>query len=243
MIISYDGKRYHGWQIQKNAVTVQEVYQKALKKVLGYLPDIKGCSRTDSKAHANTYCINFHLQSLIPCDKFVIAVNKHLPKDIAALKCIDVGTNFHARYSCKGKEYVYKIWNHQIRNPFLDGYAMHHWYHLDEYELNVMAQDYVGKKDFTSFCTFDKRETGNMIRTIEYFKVCREQNLLIFKVKADGFLYNMVRIMVGTLIRNVRKKECSINTILSLKNRSCAGPTAPACGLYLNRVFYEGLIL
>ena len=243
MVISYDGKRYHGWQIQKNAVTLQEVYQKALKKVLGYLPDIKGCSRTDSGVHANMYCISFKIGSLIPCDKLVLAINKYLPKDISALKCMEVDRNFHARYSCKGKEYIYKIWNHKIRNPFLDGYALHYWYPLDELKLDMMAEDYVGKKDFTSFCTFDKREVGDMARTVEYFKVYREGNLIIFKVKADGFLYNMVRIMVGTMLRNIRGEGNDINTILSLKDRKYAGPTSPACGLYLNKVFYEGLIL
>lgn len=243
MVISYDGKRYHGWQIQKNAVTIQEVYQKALKKVLGYLPDIKGCSRTDSGVHANAYCINFNIETPILCDKLVLAINKYLPKDISAQKCMEVDKNFHARYSCVGKEYIYKLWNNKIRNPFLDGYALHYWYPLDENRLNTMAQDYVGKKDFTSFCTFDKREVGNMIRTVEYFKVYRENDLIIFKVKADGFLYNMVRIMIGTLLRNIRGKGEDINTILFLKDRKYAGPTSPACGLYLNKVFYEGIIL
>ena len=156
---------------------------------------------------------------------------------------MDVDENFHARYSCTGKEYIYKIWNNKIRNPFLDGYALHYWYPLDERMLDMMARDYVGKKNFASFCTFDKREVDNMTRTVEYFRVHREGNIIIFKVKADGFLYNMVRIMVGTLLRNIRKKKNDINTILSLKNRKYAGPTSPSCGLYLNKVFYEGLVL
>ena len=239
--ISYDGKRYHGWQIQENAVSVQEVFQNALKNVVGDDIDIKGCSRTDSGVHANMYCVSIKTVHTIPCERLVVALNKFLPKDIAVLNCIEVPIDFHARYSCKGKEYVYKIWNTQVRNPFLDGYALHYWYPLDVDVLNKAAQSYVGKHDFTSFCTLDKRKMGDMVRTVKRFEVKREGDMVTMTVEADGFLYNMVRIMVGTLIRIAQGKiPCDgIDSIIKACDRTKAGPTAQPCGLYLNKVFYD----
>lgn len=243
--ISYNGKYYHGWQIQKNAITVQEVFQNALKKIIGDSIDVKGCSRTDAGVHANMYCISVKTEHKIDCENLTRALNRYLPKDIVVLNCKDVPFDFHARYSCKGKEYVYKIWNSPLRNPFLDGYAYHYWYNMDDALLDYAAKYYVGNHDFTSFCTLDKREKGNMFRTVEYFNVNREGNMILMKVKADGFLYNMVRIMVGTLLRVAQGKFKAdyINEIIRFKDRSKAGPTALPNGLYLNKVFYEEVIL
>lgn len=239
--ICYDGRTYHGWQIQENAVSVQEVFQQALRKVVGNVIDVKGCSRTDSGVHANMYCISVKTEHTIPCERLVAALNRFLPKNIAVTGCREVPLDFHARYSCTGKEYVYKIWNDAVRNPFLDGYAYHYWYPLDVQMLDRAAQAYVGKHDFTSFCTLDKRERGNMERTVNRFEVKRDHALVTMTVEADGFLYNMVRIMVGTLLRIAQGKfapEC-IPSIIQARDRSKAGPTAQPCGLYLNRVFYE----
>ena len=149
--LCYDGTRYHGWQIQKNAITVQEVFQNALIKILNVCPDIKGCSRTDSGVHANMYCVSMKIDSNIPCERLKMAINKFLPNDIAVNTAIEVPTDFHARYSCIGKEYVYKIWNKQVRNPFLDGRAFHYWYPLNIEKLNMAAYNFVGTHDFTSF--------------------------------------------------------------------------------------------
>ena len=238
--ISYNGKNYHGWQIQNNSISVQEIFQKSLFHVLGNNVDIKGCSRTDAGVHANMYCISFKTEHTIPCERLVAALNRYLPLDIAVNKCIEVNSDFHARYSCIGKEYIYKIWNHNIRDPFLDGYAYHYWYKLDEELLNEAAQFFIGKHDFTSFCTLDKRKMGNMERTVKSFTVTRNENMVLMKVSADGFLYNMVRIMVGTLLRVAQGKIHidEISEIIKAKDRSKAGPTARACGLYLNKVFY-----
>lgn len=238
--ISYDGKYYHGWQIQQNAVTVQEVFQDALKNILGIQPDLKGCSRTDSGVHAYEYCISMKLEHSIPEQRLVAALNHFLPPNIAVHSCEQVDDNFHARYSCKGKEYVYKMWNHPIRDPFLDGYAHHYWYALDEKQLNEAAKHYIGSHDFTSFCTLDQRKMGDMVRTVTEAKVERAGDMVLFTVSADGLLYNMVRIMVGTLLRVAQGKfqPEDIPHILEAKNRKMAGPTAPPCGLYLNRVFY-----
>jgi tRNA pseudouridine38-40 synthase len=138
------------------------------------------------------------------------------------------------------KEYIYKIWNSEVRNPFLDGYALHYRYKLDENMLNKAAQAYVGKHDFTSFCTIDNREMGDMTRNVKSFSVTRDGDLVTMRVEADGFLYNMVRIMVGTLLRVQQGKipQDGISDIIEKKNRKFAGPTAQACGLYLNKVNY-----
>lgn len=238
--ISYDGKNFHGWQIQQNALTVQEVFQNALGKIIGSQPDLKGCSRTDSGVHANMYCISIKTAHPIHPQRLKAALNRWLPKSVAVLECKEVPLDFHARYSCVSKEYIYKIWNSEVRNPFLDGYALHYRYKIDENLLNEAAQAYVGYHDFSSFCTLDRREKGDMRRNVTSFSVTRDGDLVTMKVEADGFLYNMVRIMVGTLLKVQQGKVSpdGISGIIEKKNRSFAGPTAQACGLYLNRVNY-----
>lgn len=240
LTISYDGSCYHGWQIQQNAITVQQVFQEALCKIIGYVPDIKGCSRTDSGVHANMYCISLQTSHPILPVRLKAAMNRYLPSSIAVLDCCEVPMDFHARYSCKSKQYVYKIWNNEVRNPFLTDYAFHYRYPIDEKLLNSSAQDYVGKHDFTSFCTIDKREKGDFTRTVKMFSVERQENLILMTVEADGFLYNMVRIMVGTLLKVQQGKIApnEIKKIIEQKDRSFAGPTAQPCGLYLNKVNY-----
>ncbi len=238
--ISYDGKNFHGWQIQHNAITVQEVFQNALEKIIGDKPDLKGCSRTDSGVHANMYCISIKTAHPIEPNRLKAALNRWLPKSVAVLDCREVPLDFHARYSCVSKEYIYKIWNSEVRNPFLDGYALHYRYKIDENLLHRASQAYVGYHDFSSFCTLDRREKGDMRRNVKSFSVIRNGDLVTMKVEADGFLYNMVRIMVGTLLR-VQQGKISPDGILDIiekKDRSFSGPTAQACGLYLNRVIY-----
>ena len=238
--ISYDGKELHGWQIQKNAITVQQRFQEAVQSVLGYTPDIKGCSRTDTGVHANMYVISMKTEHKIACDRLKSALNRYLPLSIVVLSVCEVDEDFHARYSCKGKRYVYKILNREVRDPFTEGYALHHRYDIDVEMLNKAAQAYVGTHDFTSFCTLDKREKGDFTRTVKSFSVYREGQFVYMTVEADGFLYNMVRIMVGTLLKIQQGKLSvdSIPRIIAAENRKEAGPTAPACGLYLDEVFY-----
>lgn len=239
--ISYNGRNYHGWQIQDNAITVQEIFQNALENIIQSTPyEIKGCSRTDSGVHANMYCISLKMCHNIPCYRLLTAVNRFLPLDIAVLDVKEMPVDFHARYSCKSKEYVYKIWNNPVRNPFLDGLAYHYKFPIDVDLLNEACKAYIGKHDYTSFCTLDSRKMGDMERTVYNFKVEKQGDMVIMTVEADGFLYNMVRIMVGTLMRIAQGKfqpDC-IGDIIKAKNRTKAGPTAPACGLYLNKVNY-----
>lgn len=239
--ISYNGSKYHGWQIQSNALAVQQVFQQALESVIQKTYyELKGCSRTDSGVHANMYCISLKMCHSIPCHRLQTALNRFLPLDIAVLNVEEKSIDFHARYSCKSKEYIYKIWNSPVRNPFLDGLAYHYKYPIDEKLLNKACKAYIGKHDYTSFCTLDNRKMEDMERNVINFTVERQGDMILFTVEADGFLYNMVRIMAGTLIRIAQGKfapDC-IEDIIKAKDRSKAGPTAPACGLYLNKVNY-----
>ncbi len=239
--LSYDGAAYHGWQIQENALTVQQVFQEALQKITGLTEDIKACSCTDTGVHAREFCVSLKTESPIAPERLLAALNHYLPEDVAVRSVEPVPLDFHARYSCKGKEYVYQIWNHPVRDPFLKGRALHYWYPIDEELLNRAAVHYLGAHDFSSFCTLDRREKGDLTRTVFTSKVERAGDLVTFTVAADGFLYNMVRIMVGTLLRVQQGKFSpeDIPSILAAKDRKAAGPTAPACGLYLNRVFYD----
>ncbi len=239
--IRYDGRSFHGWQVQDNADSVQARFQEALYSVIGQRPDIKGCSRTDAGVHANMYCISFHTEHTIPAERLPYALNRFLPRSIAAVSAADVPEDFHARYSCKGKEYIYKILNAPIRDPFLDGYALHYWHSLDHVKMNEAASHFLGRHDFTSFCTVDPhRNKGDFHRTVWNISVDREGDIVKVAIEADGFLYNMVRIIVGTLLYVAQGKLSpdDIPGIIDSLDRTKAGPTAPPEGLYLNRVFY-----
>lgn len=240
LTISFLGTAYHGWQIQKNAVTVQQRLQEALKVVLGKQPEIKGCSRTDTGVHAERFCVSVKTESRIPCDRLPVALNVNLPKDIAAVSCIEVPDDFHARYSAKGKRYVYKILNTPLRNPFYEDLALYFPQPIDEKKLNEACHAYIGTHDFAAFCSSGSSVTDT-VRTVFDAKVWREDDIVIFSVSADGFLYNMVRIMAGTLLAVAEGKisEESIPKIINSKKRSYAGITAPPCGLYLKEVFYD----
>lgn len=238
--ISYNGASYHGYQVQANAITITEVVQDTLQKILKKREGIVGCSRTDTGVHANSYFFNMKTESNIPCDKFITVINNALPDDIIVLSCKDVPLDFHARYNCVGKEYIYKIWNEPVRNPFLCDLALHYSKPIDVNRLNQIAQDFVGTHDFTSFCSMGFKEGSSMIKTVHEISVYRQDGFVNIKIRANAFLYNMVRIIVGTLlyINDGKLAPNSINKILDARDRTAAGKTAPACGLYLNRVFY-----
>jgi len=239
--LSYDGTRYHGWQVQQNAQSVQSVLQEALFPVLGGPHDLKGCSRTDTGVHAREYFISVRTASPIDPNRLTAALNNRLPRDIAVLECREVSPDFHARYSCTGKEYVYQIWNDPVKNPFLYGYSLHYPHTLDAALLNHAAQAFCGTHDFSSFCSAGSKKQDNT-RTVFRFSVARSGSLVTMTTAADGYLYNMVRIMVGTLLRVAQGKLSpdGLSAVIGARNRSAAGQTAPACGLFLNRVFYGG---
>ncbi len=239
LTLKFDGREYHGWQVQKNAVTVQQTLQDVIEKILKKREPVIGCSRTDSGVHANIYCCSIKTDNQIPCERFVAALNATLPYNIAILDCYEVPQDFHARYDCKSKQYIYKIYNAQTRDPFLHGYALHYKYTLDVDMLNIQAKDFIGTYDYIGFCG-SKSGVKTTIRTVKDASVERFGDLVVFTVEADGFLYNMVRIMVGTLleIAQGKIKEGSIKNIIESKDRTKAGFTAPPCGLYLNKIFY-----
>lgn len=239
LTISYDGSNYHGWQIQNNAITVQEVFQKAVEKVFCKKLDIKGCSRTDSGVHANMYCLSLKTDMNISNESVIRALNTYLPKDIAVNCCEEMDDEFHARYNVKTKEYIYKLYNGKIRNPFLEKYAFQYRYPIDAEYLNKEAKAFVGTFDYSGFCSAHSG-VEDTVRTVKDFQVWREDDMVYFKVEADGFLYNMVRIMVGTLlfVSEGKIKEGELKDVILSKNRKRAGKTAPAQGLYLNKVNY-----
>lgn len=242
MEICYDGRNYSGYQVQKNAPTVAATLQDSIAKALGERVDIKGCSRTDAKVHANRYCVSFDTTNAIPCDKLVIAMNIHLPSDIAAISCREVGEDFHPRYSAVGKRYIYKILNSPIRNPFLEGLVYHYPKVLDVALLADQAAQFVGTYDFIGLSNTGTK-IEDTVRTITACSVRREGELVIVTVEGDGFLYNMVRIIVGTLLDINRGKipKDTIREIILSKDRNRAGVTAPPQGLYLDEVFYTEL--
>ncbi|WP_308617891.1 tRNA pseudouridine(38-40) synthase TruA [uncultured Eubacterium sp.] len=237
--IRYDGSAYHGYQVQSNALTVQEVFQNALQKVFGKRLDVKGCSRTDSGVHANMYCISFDTDMNISNESVILALNTYLPEDVAAYDCKEVDMDFHPRYNCKSKEYIYKIYNGKYRNPFYAKYALWYRWNIDAEYLNNEAQAFIGKYDYSGFCSI-KTDVEDTVREIYYCKVWREDDFVFFKVCGDGFLYNMVRIMVGTLlfVSEGKIKSGELKSIILSKDRKKAGKTAPPQGLYLNNVSY-----
>lgn len=239
LTISFDGSNYHGWQVQENAVTVQQTLQDALERILQRRDNITGCSRTDAGVHANMYCCNIRTESSIECKKLVTALNAVLPDDISVLDCREVDFEFHARYDCVSKEYIYKIWNSASKNPFLYKYSYQHKYLLDEEFLNRQAKQFIGTCDFSAFCAAGS-SVEDTVRTVKNAEVYREGDMVIFRVEADGFLYNMVRIMVGTLLDISAGKipPDTINSILLSKDRSRAGITAKPEGLFLNKINY-----
>lgn len=239
--IRYDGYNYHGWQVQNNALTVQEVFQNAVEKVFGERLDVKGCSRTDSGVHANMYCISIDTDMNISCENVILALNTYLPNDVAVYDCKEVDNDFHPRYSCTSKEYVYKIYNAKYRNPFYDRYAFWYKYNLDIDYLNKEVQAFLGTHDFSGFCSI-KSDVEDSTRTIKNVKVYRENDMVYFVVEGDGFLYNMVRIMVGTMlfIAQGKIKSGELKSIIDSCDRTKAGKTAPPQGLYLNKVNYSG---
>lgn len=239
LLLQYDGSRYHGWQVQPNGVTVQQVLQDAVERVTGVRSGITGCSRTDAGVHARMFCCALKTESRIPPEKVPAALNAYLPRDMAVYECRLADPDFHPRYDAAGKRYVYRIWNHRVRSPFWERRACHIGRRLDETVMAQAARNFEGTHDFKAFCAAGSSVTDT-VRTVRRCRVTRQGDMVEIEVEADGFLYNMVRIMVGTLldIEAGRLPPGSVPTILASGDRLQAGKTAPACGLYLEEVFY-----
>lgn len=234
------GTAYHGFQRQDGGLrTVQGELERAIYKLLGEQVSINGCSRTDAGVHANNFVFSVKLESSIDDRGFQYGMNGVLPPDISILKCEGAADDFHARYHCRGKEYVYLIHNSEIKSPFLADRMYRSWYPIDANKLERACKAFIGRHDFKAFCAAacDKEVT---IREIFDYSVEREGDVVRFTVSGDGFLYNMVRITVGTLlfINDGKLAEDSIAEIIASKDRTRAGKTVPPQGLYLNKVFY-----
>ncbi len=240
LLIKYDGTHYHGWQVQPNGVTVQERLQDAVEAVTGVRSGITGCSRTDAGVHARMFCCALHTDSTIPPEKVPAALNAHLPRDIAVYDCCTVSEDFHPRYDALGKRYVYRIWNHPARDPFWEGRAYHFGRRLNVDAMADGGQQLLGTHDFAGFCSAGSSVTDT-VRTLSRCDVTRTGDLVEITVEADGFLYNMVRIIVGTLLEVDSGKidPAELPAILESCDRERAGATAPACGLWLEKVFYS----
>ena len=240
IILAYNGTAYHGWQRQNNALAVQQVLEEAILALTGQTVTVNGCSRTDAGVHARRFCASFLIESTITCRGIVFGLNSKLPDDISVLECEKVPLDFHARYMCSGKEYEYIIHNSEIKNPFYRDTAYRSWFPIDEKKLDKAAQDFVGTHDFKAMCSTDCTKE-NTVRTIFSFHVRREGELVIFTVSGDGFLYNMVRAISGTLVYvgGGKLRPDDVADVLASCDREQAGPTLPACGLFMNRLWYE----
>ncbi len=237
--LMYDGSSFHGWQVQPNGITVQETLQNAVEQILGVRENVTGCSRTDAGVHANDFCCNIRTENEIDCYRLQGALNAVLPDSICVKSVEEVPLDFHARYDCVSKQYVYRVWNASYKNPFLTANAWHYKNKIDESFLNEQAQAFVGTHDFCGFCSAGST-VEDTVRTVKSFTVSRDGEEVRFTVEADGFLYNMVRIMVGTLIEISENKieKDKLSDIIENKDRKLAGRTAPPQGLYLNKVNY-----
>lgn len=238
--IEYDGTRYSGWQRQKNSLSIEETVENAVRKITKEDIKLIGSSRTDSGVHAKGQVANFNTLASIPVDRFSYAINTKLPKDIVVLNACEVPMDFHARYSCKGKRYSYMILNREFTSPLLRNYAAHCSYKLDLESMKSAAEHFLGTHDFEAF-----RSTGSSVktsvRTVSLIQLEKQDNDIIkMFIEADGFLYNMVRIIAGTLMEVGRGRISpnSIPSIIESKNRDLAGKTAPAQGLYLEKIYY-----
>lgn len=238
--LMYVGTAYHGWQIQNNAATVQETLEQAVAKVVKHPVRFTGAGRTDAGVHARVYIANFRTTCSIPCERMPLAFNARLPEDIVVVSAREVSEGFNAIGSCLKKEYTYQVYNSRIRNAFYVDRAYFYPKRLDERIMAQAARQFVGTHDFAAV-----RDVGtnvrSTVRTVHYFDVVREEDLITLKVCANGFLYNMVRIMVGTVLYAAEGKLTpeEIGAILLRGNRVEAGPTVPPGGLYMTKLWYR----
>jgi tRNA pseudouridine38-40 synthase len=237
--ISFDGTDYHGWQVQPNGITVQESIQNAMKKLYGYAPDVTGCSRTDAGVHAEEFYCHFYLENDIVDSGIVAGLNSVLKEDVRVLSCVHINDDFHCRYNAKRKTYLYKIDTRKLTDPFISRYSYHYNVPLDINSMNEFCKSVIGVHDFEGFSSANK-SVKETVREIYDCSVSDNQGILTFSVTGNGFLYNMVRILVGTAIEvgNGRLDENIADEIFKTKNRALGGFTAPAKGLFLKRVEY-----
>ncbi len=240
LMIAYDGSRYQGWQrLPGTALTIQGKLEHTLSRILDEPVEIAGSGRTDAGAHAIGQCASFHCQSSLPCSEILSQLRMHLPEDIGVLSCEEAPPRFHARLNATAKTYEYRVWNSPEPCVFQRKYCYRLPAPLDLNAMKQAAVYLVGQHDFRSFCS-NKKVKKSTVRTIYSLDVTVRGPELRFTVRGDGFLYNMVRILVGTLLEvgMGRREPAEIPGILEAQNREAAGYTVPARGLFLMEVEY-----
>jgi pseudouridylate synthase I len=238
--MQYDGTRYKGWQKQKeNSPTIQEKVESVLSKMTGEEIQVIGCGRTDSGVHAEDYVANFHTNSNMTIDEMLDYLYEYLPEDIVVKNMKDTTERFHARYNVKSKTYVYRIYNGRFRNVFNRKYTYHTNEKLNLDDMKKASEVLIGTHDFQSFTSL-KSNSKSTVRTINYININENDGVIEVEVNGNGFLWNMVRIIVGTLLEVGIGKINSIDVerILDEKKRAEAGPIAQAKGLCLKNVQY-----
>ena len=237
--LAYLGTAYHGWQYQNNAISIQQVMQEAIEKATGQAVTLSGCGRTDAGVHAKIYVANAKLATRIPLDKLPLAISAYLPEDISVSRATAVPDDFDARFSCRRKEYSYLIHNSRVRNPFYHNRAYFCPSALDYDAMAAAAPHFEGRQDFAAV-----RSVGtpvrSTVRTMYYCRTEKQGDRITVRVCADGFLYNIARAIAGTLLycglHKIQPEQ--VPAILRAGDREQAGPTAPACGLYLTALEY-----
>jgi len=240
MTISYDGSKYKGWQKQKeNDLTIQGKIEAVLSKMAGEEIQLVGCGRTDAGVHAENYIANFHTKSSFSTDAMLEYLYEYLPEDIGVKSIENVADRFHARYNVKSKTYVYKINTNKFRNVFNRKYCYHLSEKLNIAEMRKASEVLVGSHDFQSFVN-SRNSDKSTERTINYLNIIEKDGHLEIEVNGSGFLWNMVRVIVGTLLEvgKGKLKPMDIEKILNEKKRWEAGPLAQAKGLFLRDVQY-----
>lgn len=245
LVLAYDGSEFSGWQIQPGATTIQGTMATVIGRLTGEKVLPQGSGRTDAGVHALAQVATFATNSPIPTSNFVTALNDLLPPSIRVLEVQEVPLDFHARKSAHGKTYRYRIFRGAICSPFLSRYVWHYPYPLDEAAMQQAANHVVGEHDFTSFAAVDPergRENEETCNVREIFASAwqRDGDEFVYTVRGSGFLHHMVRNLVGTflLVGKGTLQPGDISRILEARNRSAAGATAPACGLFLVNVDY-----
>lgn len=241
--LSYDGTAYHGWQVQKHDISVAETLEKALSDICEHPVKVTGCGRTDAGVHALRYCANFRTDCRIPTERFPLAVNTHLPPDISVSDAVEAPEDFNAVLSCNKKEYIYKLCNTRIKDPFLHNRSCFFPSPLNYDKMQKAALTFVGTHDFAAVRSLGTA-TKTTVRTVFWCDMTREGNLFTMSICADGFLYNMVRAIMGTIVYcGLGKLQPEdIPSLLITRDRRLTGPTMPPQGLYMSRVWYDGIV-
>lgn len=232
LVVAYEGTNYCGWQIQPNGITIEQVLNETLSSLLGEEITVTGASRTDAGVHSLGNVAVFETHTKMPAEKISFALNQRLPEDIVVQESCQVPEDFHPRFSKSRKTYEYRILNCRFRQPLERRTSYFYHYPLDVSAMQKAAAYLVGEHDFTSFASVHA-QTNTYVRTIYALDVVREGDMIRIRVQGNGFLYNMVRIIAGTLIQvgaGIKKPE-DMESILAGKDRELAGPTAPAHGL------------